>query len=139
MNENNTDATAASEAPETTETTTDTAEAPEGTVEATEAPESNLTMESLLNLTGDDYVELADGANHRGIKPLHEWMKHVPEDVRKHLGNLRTDYSRKTQAVSDARRELDEERAAFEQYKSNIVNGKLAQEVSNIDTETEYD
>jgi hypothetical protein len=73
------------------------------------------------------------------MKPLAHWMKHVPEDVRKHLGNLRADYTRKTQAVSDAQKSLTQEKAAFELYKKNLVQGSLAQQVANVDTETKHD
>ena len=56
----------------------------------------NLTLDDLLAMSEDDVEEFKQ-ENHTGMKPLHHWMQHMPEDVRKHLANIRGDYTRKTQ------------------------------------------
>jgi len=67
---------------ETAETDTDK------TIETLE--EELLTIEELLDLNEEDYDEFTEDANHKGMKPLHEWMQHIPEDVRKHVANIRS-------------------------------------------------
>ena len=107
---------------EETETTAEetTTEQDTEQVEAQEEAQPNLTLqditiEDLLGITEEDYEEFQEEANHKGMKPLHEWMKHVPEDVRKHIANIRSSYTRKTQEIANQRREL-------EKLKQDILN-----------------
>jgi len=97
------------------------------------------TIDDLMNITEEDDPLFGSETNHKGMKPINHWLPHVPEDVRKHLANLRADYTRKSQEIADARRELQRAQAALEQQRQNLVNGSLAQQVANIDTETKYD
>ena len=52
-----------------------------------------LTIDELLDINEEEYIEFTEDANHKGMKPLHEWMKHIPEDVRKHVANIRSSLS----------------------------------------------
>ena len=79
--------------------------------EETETQEEQLlTIDELLELGEEDYEEFTDDANHKGMKPLHEWMQHIPEDARKHVANIRSSYTRKTQELAEMRKQLEVER-----------------------------
>ena len=126
---------------ENTETVTnDTSVAADNAV--TETPvssEMDLTIDEIIKLGQDDFKEFTDDANHKGMKPLSHWMQHVPEDVRKHIANLRADYSRKTQSLSEERREIERLRAELTQTKAGVIDGPLAKMVKEVDTTAEYD
>lgn len=98
----------------------------------------SMTLDDLMDLSSEDYPEFGE-ENHTGMQPLHHWMKHVPEDVRKHISNLRNDYTRKSQELAKMRSEVEEARAAMRQQNDNIIGGSTAKLVENIDTEAEYD
>ena len=68
----------------------------------------NFTLDDLLQYGAEDDPLFADDAQHKGMKPLNQWIHNVPEDVRKHLANIRADYTRKTQALSAAKREVEQ-------------------------------
>lgn len=125
-----------------TETPADTSNSASTGAEASYASdvgEATISIDDLLKMGEADYPELKDDANYKGMKPLAEWMKHVPEDVRKHIANIRSDYTRKTQALAQQRAELEEQRAALTRKDDHILNGKLAQSLKNIDTSETYD
>lgn len=99
-----------------------------------------MTIEELLNLSEEDYPELQDDANHKGMKPLHEWMQHIPEDVRKHVANIRSSYTRKTQELSEMRKALDAERAELMRQQDGALNNPfLKQAEQELANEEEYD
>jgi hypothetical protein len=98
----------------------------------------NLTLDDLLNMSEDDVEEFKQ-ENHTGMKPLHHWMQHMPEDVRKHLANIRSDYTRKTQEISSMRKSLEAKEAEMIRKNEHIMKGSLAQKLENIDTNQEYD
>jgi len=118
---------------------TEVTEVAEEATEATEEVEENISLDDLLNMDAEDYVELADDANHKGMKPLHEWMKNIPEDVRKHIGNLRADYSRKTSAISQERRELEAMKAEMLDMREKMLKTQIDGVTDDIDTDAEYD
>jgi len=100
---------------------------------------SNISVDDLLNMSEADYAEFKEDANYTGMKPLSEWMKHVPEDVRKHIANLRSDYTRKTQAIAKQRAELEEQKATLARKDDYVLNGPLAKSLQNINTDETYD
>jgi len=109
---------------------------------ATETPSSDdldLTIDELIRLNSEDYSEFTDDAQHKGMKPLAHWLQHVPPDVRKHIANLRADYSRKTQALSNERKEIDRLREEIVRTKAGVIDGPIAKLVKEVDTETEHD
>lgn len=73
------------------------------------------------------------------MKPLHEWMQHIPEDVRKHVANLRASYTRKTQEIAEMRKQLEAEREALLQQQELTLNNPYLQEASKHITEEEHD
>lgn len=118
---------------------------PNGTVEeTTETKETAdlepMTIEELMALNEEDYEEFTENANHTGMKPLHEWLHNVPEDVRKHVANLRSSYTRKTQEIADMRRELEQERKALLAQQDLTVNNPYLKETQkHLETDKEYD
>jgi hypothetical protein len=120
---------------ETVETDTDVSD-DSGAV----AEEELMTIEELLGLNEDDYEEFTEDANHKGMKPLHEWMGHIPEDVRKHVANIRSSYTRKTQELAEMRKALEAERAELmRQQEMSVNNPFLKQAEQELAKEEEYD
>ena len=117
---------------ETAETDTD------NTIETLE--EELLTIEELLDLNEEDYDEFTEDANHKGMKPLHEWMQHIPEDVRKHVANIRSSYTRKTQELSEMRKALEFEKSELMRQQEHAVNNPfLKRAEEELATDEEYD
>ena len=117
---------------------TPTTETPE-TEEQIEDTSEPMTIEELLALDEEDYEEFTDDANHTGMKPLHEWMEHIPEDVRKHVANLRASYTRKTQEIAEMRKQLEAERQALLQQQELTLNNPYLNEAQKHITEEEND
>tara|TARA_R100001129_G_scaffold182626_1_gene163546 strand:+ start:207 stop:1070 length:864 start_codon:yes stop_codon:yes gene_type:complete len=117
---------------EVTDETVETDEPGEDSVDAdadTESIEEQLmTIDELLGINEEDYEEFQEDANHKGMKPLHEWMKHIPEDVRKHVANIRSSYTQKTQELAEMRRQLDTERAELMRQQDMAVNNPFLKE-----------
>ena len=99
----------------------------------------NFTLDDLLQYGAEEDPLFTDDAQHKGMKPLNEWIHNVPEDVRKHLANIRADYTRKTQALAAAKKEVEQAKEQMRLQTEGFVKGPLAQKLENIDTETEYD
>ena len=99
----------------------------------------NFTLDDLMAYGEEQDPLFADEAQHKGMKPLNEWIHNVPEDVRKHLANIRADYTRKTQELSRMRKEVEEAQRAMRQQNENIINGSTAKLTANIDETAEYD
>jgi hypothetical protein len=127
-----------------TGTVTDSTSVEDETVEA--APQEamddiidNFTLDDLLQYGAEEDPLFADDAQHKGMKPINQWIQNVPEDVRKHLANIRADYTRKTQALSAAKKEVEQAKEQMRLQTEGFVNGPMARKLENIDTETEYD
>ena len=133
--------------PETTETETEAVETedvetPDGddSVDGGEENVELMTIEELLGLNEEDYEEFTEDANHKGMKPLHEWMQHIPEDVRKHVANIRSSYTQKTQELAEMRRALEAERAELHRQQEHAVNNPfLKRAEEELAKEEEYD
>ncbi len=99
-----------------------------------------MTIEELLNLNQDDYEEFTEDANHKGMKPLHEWMQHIPEDVRKHVANIRSSYTQKTQELAQMRKALEAEKAELHRQQEHAVNNPfLKRAEEELAKDEEYD
>lgn len=99
----------------------------------------NFTLDDLMAYSSEQDELFTDDAQHKGMKPLNEWIHNVPEDVRKHLANIRADYTRKTQELARMRKEVEEAQRAMRQQNENIINSSTARLTANIDEEAEYD
>ena len=125
---------------ETTETVADDTSVQDNVqTETPTSDELDLTIDEIIKLNESDFAEFKDDAQHKGMKPLAHWMQHVPEDVRKHIANLRADYSRKTQALSAERKEIERLREEIVNTKAGVIDGPLAKMVKEVDTQAEYD
>lgn len=127
-----------------TETGVDATTSNEETAEATpqetiEDVIDNFTLDDLMKYSEDRDPLFTDDAQHKGMKPLHEWIHNVPEDVRKHLANIRGDYTRKSQKLATMRKEVEAAQAAMKRQSETISNGAMAKQIRNVDTEAEYD
>jgi len=118
-----------SEATETVETSaTPTQEA--GTTETpTEAPEQELTL-SLEELLGADFGDdEIMGQTHKGLPHYNEVLKHLPENGRKLIANLRASYTQKTQEMAELRKSLNAEKAKLLAQNETFTNSKFAQDI----------
>jgi hypothetical protein len=125
-----------SENVETVATDNTSATATEAVVEETP---TIATLEDLLQLSVDDDPLFHDDAKHQGMKPIQSWLKNVPEEVRKHLANIRADYTRKTQEISKMRAEVEAAKSELTRNNESLLKGPLANQLKQIDTETKYD
>tara|TARA_R110002126_G_scaffold3324_1_gene18957 strand:+ start:2612 stop:3406 length:795 start_codon:yes stop_codon:yes gene_type:complete len=107
-------------------------------VETTEAVEvveeveaTEYTIADLLNIDEEAFPEFGE-ENHRGMKPLHSWLEHLPEDVRKHVANIRSSYTRKTQELSTERKALEALREELLSTKEGTINNTLLESFSQV-------
>jgi hypothetical protein len=108
--------------------------------EGSELLSDDLSVDDLLGLNSEVAPEFEDGVNHTGMRPLSEWTKHLPEDVRKHLANIRSDYTRKTQEIASMKKELENDRRSYALEKEATLNNPLARRAAQIAAnEEEYD
>lgn len=121
---------------ETANTTGDTStESGENSIQL----ENELTIDDILNIDEEAFPEFSE-ENHKGMKPLNEWLQHVPEDVRKHIANLRSSYTRKTQEIAEMRKEIEAEREKFLSQNKLLFQDSLKGKVDNLAAdEAEYD
>lgn len=97
------------------------------------------TIEDLLGLTAEDYEEFQEEAQHKGMKPLHHWMEHLPEDVRKHIANIRSSYTKKTQEISQQRKELEQLKQDLLSQRQSVLDNSTIQHLESHITEEEFD
>lgn len=132
-NNDNTSAGAETVSSENTEVTTG-----ETTETLASLEEELLSIDELLKLNAEDYPEFEEDANHKGMKPLHHWMEHMPEDVRKHVANMRASYTKKTQDIAQQRKELEQLKQELLSQKSLAVNNPMVEQMKQY-AETEND
>jgi hypothetical protein len=65
-------------------------------------------------------------------------MGALDEPVRKHLANIRSDYSRKTQELAEARKEIEAERTKVQQEREKFLNSDAYKRVKEL-AETNLD
>lgn len=98
-----------------------------------------MTLDDLLDITSEECEQFTD-TNHTGMRPLKELLKHLPEDARKHLSNIRRSYTLKTQELSDQRKALEAEKARHRRNMSMMYDNDLTQRLDNITSNDEaYD
>ena len=122
--------------------TEEVVETPDGddSVDGGEEDIELMTIDELLNIDEEEYIEFTEDANHKGMKPLHEWMQHIPEDVRKHVANIRSSYTRKTQEIAEMRKALEAERMELQRQQDNALNNPfLKRAEEELANEEEYD
>jgi hypothetical protein len=109
-------------------------------IEEVEAQEEELlTIDDLLGLTEEDFAEFEEDAQHKGMKPLHEWLEHTPEEVRKHIANMRASYTRKTQELAEMKKQLEEQAAALREQQELALNNPILSQAEQYITDDEHD
>jgi len=102
-------------------------------VDQNESPTPAFDLDDLMGLTSEDNPLFTDDAQYKGIRPINEYLHHLPEDLQKNLANLRAMATRKTQELAKLKAELESEKARVLQERELIVNSpvfKKLQEVS---------
>lgn len=116
------------------ETTTGTV--PQDTTPATEVqapePAQDMTLDELLGINEEVDPYFTDDAQHKGQKPLHEWLPHLPDEVRRNLANLRSSVTRKQQELSELKRELEAQQQEFQRQRELLVNSPWAKQLSEL-------
>jgi len=102
------------------------------------APEDVISDSFLESFNLDDLLS-ADfsedevmSTTHRDLPSYQEVMKHLPENGRKLISNLRAMTTRKTQEVADIRKQLEAERAAVAAERQALYNGEFAQNIKTL-------
>lgn len=94
---------------------------------------ANLSLDELLNADFSDDPIL--GQEHTGLPSYGEILKHLPENGRKLIANLRSMTTKKTQELSEARRQLETERADVLREKEALYSGKFAEDINRTASE----
>jgi len=116
----------ASETVESSATPTEEAGTTETPTE-TKAADITLSLDDLLNADfGDDEIM---GQTHKGLPHYNEVLKHLPEDGRKLIANLRSSYTQKTQEMAAMRKELQAERKALLEQSQTFTDSDFAKNI----------
>jgi hypothetical protein len=95
--------------------------------------DSFLESFNLEDLLSADFSEdEVMSTTHRDLPSYQEVMKHLPENGRKLISNLRAMTTRKTQEVADIRKQLEAERAAVAAERQALYNGDFAQNIKTL-------
>jgi hypothetical protein len=109
---------------EDTDTSTDTStDTDTSTGEAGEGEEGEITLDDLL---GAEFDDPALQGEHKGLPHYEEILKHIPENGRKLIQNLRASHTRKMQEIADTRRALAEERAELLRQREALSSSPAA-------------
>lgn len=89
-----------------------------------------IDLDSLINADfGDDP---AMQGTHKGIPDYKEVLKHIPENGRKLVQNLRASYTQKTQEIADLRRALEAEKRSLQQQRELLSESEFAKNVREL-------
>lgn len=116
----------ASEAVESSATPTEAVGTTETPTEA-KAEDITLSLDDLLNADfGTDEIM---GQTHKGLPHYNEVLRHLPEDGRKLIANLRASYTQKTQEMAAMRKELKAEREALMNQNKTFTDSDFAKSI----------
>jgi len=95
----------------------------------------NFNLDSLLNadFSNDEIMS----TTHKGLPEYQEILKHLPENGRKLIANLRSMTTKKTQEVAEIRRDLEQKLQALEQEKAALYSGQFADNVKTMAADPE--
>jgi len=86
------------------------------------------SLDDLMNADfGEDAVM---NGTHKGLPSYGEILKHLPENGRKLIQNLRQSYTEKTQNIAELRRQVEAERAEIGRQKSLMSESEFARGVA---------
>jgi len=99
----------------------------------------NFSLDDLLgaDFSNDDIMN----TTHRDLPNYQEVLKHLPENGRKLISNLRAMTTRKTQEVAEIKKQLEQEREQLRLEQQALYNGKFAEDVKELakDPEVPHD
>jgi hypothetical protein len=116
---------------------------PEGTSDAvngetlTENVEGGEALLDDLDIGIDDLIGLDFGSDsamqgeHKGLNYV-EVLKHIPENGRKVIQNLRSSYTKKTQEIADLKRQVEAERSELQRQNQLFTNSEWVQRVEQM-------
>lgn len=115
---------------QTVDTTSDTG-TDAGSDVGTDIPSeyADLSLDDLLNADFSDDPIL--GQEHKGLPAYGDILKHLPENGRKLIANLRSMATKKTQELATARVQLEAERAAVQREKEALYSGQFARDIAS--------
>jgi hypothetical protein len=67
---------------------------------------------------------------HRGLPSYNEVLKHIPENGRKIIQNLRSLTTKRTQELAEMKRQLEDERAEVMRERQAMYNGDFAKQIN---------
>lgn len=89
--------------------------------------DTELNLDDLINADfGDDP---AMQGTHKGIPDYKQILKHIPENGRKLVQNLRASYTQKTQEIADLRRQVEAERSELQRQRHLLSESDFAKQV----------
>ena len=103
------------------------------------AHEEDVTID-LEELVGYEFADdpVMQG-QHKGIN-YQEVLKHIPENGRKVIQNLRSSYTQKTQEIADLRRQVEAEREELNRQREMLTNSEFAQRIrETAQTQPQHD
>ena len=102
----------------------------EGTGDGVESPDDfDVDLDELVNTDfGDDN---AMQGQHKGLN-YHEVLKHIPENGRKVIQNLRSSYTQKTQEIAELKRSIEAEREELNRQRELLSNSDFAMQVNQL-------
>jgi len=95
----------------------------------------NFNLDSLLNADFSDDEIMSQ--THKGLPEYNEILKHLPENGRKLIANLRAMTTKKTQEVAEMRRDLKAQQEKLLAERQALYNGKFAKQVAESAAEPE--
>ena len=118
---------------------TDNTEVVSPEVEA--APSDAFDIDALIAANFDNDEVMKDPtAEHRIGKPYHEVLKHIPEDGRKVIQNLRASYTRKTQELATMKADLENQKGEMLRQQKLMTDSEWAKNIKTLaDDSTEHD
>ena len=121
---------------------TEVAEDTTTTVEASDVPAEvvdQFNIDELINASFDDDPVMNQEHHKIGV-PYQEVLKHIPENGRKVIQNLRSSYTKKTQEIAAMRADLDAQRADLIRQKELLTTGAFRENVdAKANSTEEYD
>jgi hypothetical protein len=105
------------------------------------APSDAFDIDALIAANFDNDEVMKDPtAEHRIGKPYHEVLKHIPEDGRKVIQNLRASYTRKTQELATMKADLEKQKGEMIRQQKLMTESEWAKNIKNMaDDNTEHD
>jgi len=95
-----------------------------------EVGEDAISIEALAAADfGED--EIMSGT-HKGLPHYDEILRHLPENGKKLIQNLRSNYTQKTQVIAEMKKELEAERMRFHAQRKLLTESEFAKEMERL-------